>query len=421
MEKDKIIHSKIVIIGAGDAGWSTIQFLRSNPEFSLNNVIVIDATKKFQYQSINTLVGAGHPFKPITNLKSDKFFDGVKRVFSNVKMVHPETNTIECENQEKYSYDVLVIAAGIVINLTKIKGLEECLKDPSIPVGTNYLAEYALKFRKLQNDFKGGHAIFTQPASPIKCGGAPQKIMYLCNDSWSSAKFFRSKLDFRSSFCTGSKVLFVNPFYEEALYKVAQSYNININLEHELVEIDGTRRIAYFKSPSNQKLIPKSFDIMHVTPIQEAPSFIRNSGLSNVDGFVHVNIKTLQHLKYPNIFSIGDSASLPTSKTLSGISEQGDVLSKNINSFLKNKKLESEYNGYTACPIFVGREKLILCEFGYDGKVLPTFFDDQRKPSSMLFYIKSFLMPSLYLIGGPKFMKKLRSVYCPPLFKFLRF
>jgi len=31
----------------------------------------------------------------------------------------------------------------------------------------------AIKTRKMALQFKGGAAIFTQPPSPIKCGGAP--------------------------------------------------------------------------------------------------------------------------------------------------------------------------------------------------------------------------------------------------------
>jgi len=31
-------------------------------------------------------------------------------------------------------------------------------------------------------NFKGGNAVFTQPTTLIKCGGAPQKIAYLAAD-----------------------------------------------------------------------------------------------------------------------------------------------------------------------------------------------------------------------------------------------
>lgn len=37
---------------------------------------------------------------------------------------------------------------------------------------------------RLKEDFKGGKAVFMNPMQPIKCGGAPQKIMYLSNYDW---------------------------------------------------------------------------------------------------------------------------------------------------------------------------------------------------------------------------------------------
>jgi len=47
---------------------------------------------------------------------------------------------------------------------------------------------------------------------------------------------------------------------------------------------------------------------------------------------------------------------LPTSKTLSAVNEQIHVAAANINSFIHGKELKEKYNGYTACPIFVGND-----------------------------------------------------------------
>ena len=69
-----------------------------------------------------------------------------------------------------------------------------------------YSPNYVNKvFPAIQN-FKQGNAIFTFPVMPIKCPGAPQKIMYLAED------YFR-KVNYRTilSFISISN-LFLNKF-----------------------------------------------------------------------------------------------------------------------------------------------------------------------------------------------------------------
>lgn len=49
-----------------------------------------------------------------------------------------------------------------------------------------------------------------------------------------------------------------------------------------------------------------------------------------------VDKHTLQHTKYPNIWSLGDCAGLPCSKTAAAIFSQTEVVVKNFNSSVKN-------------------------------------------------------------------------------------
>ncbi len=51
-------------------------------------------------------------------------------------------------------------------------------------VATNYSSKYAAKTFENIKRFQGGNAIFNMPTMPIKCPGAPQKIMYLADDYW---------------------------------------------------------------------------------------------------------------------------------------------------------------------------------------------------------------------------------------------
>ena len=66
----------------------------------------------------------------------------------------------------------------------QIKGLKPLLDDPLSKVSTNYSPLYASKTFQNVQSFTGGNAIFTMPPLPVKCPGAPQKIMYLAEDYW---------------------------------------------------------------------------------------------------------------------------------------------------------------------------------------------------------------------------------------------
>jgi len=78
---------------------------------------------------------------------------------------------------------MLIVAVGLQLDFSKIKGSIEALqKDPR--VCSNYSPDYVHKTYQAFKAFpkSGGTAIFTMPVMPIKCPGAPQKIMYLFDD-----------------------------------------------------------------------------------------------------------------------------------------------------------------------------------------------------------------------------------------------
>ncbi len=58
--------------------------------------------------------------------------------------------------------------------------LEALEHDPR--VCSNYSTDYVEKTFRAFQGFKTGNAIFTFPNTPIKCGGAPLKAMYLFED-----------------------------------------------------------------------------------------------------------------------------------------------------------------------------------------------------------------------------------------------
>lgn len=384
---------QIVIVGGGNAGISTAsQLLRKNKNL---DIAVIEPSDKHYYQPAWTLVGAGvFNMKNTIHNESDVMPKSVKWIKQKVVTFQPEANTITLDNNETVQYDYLVVAPGIQLNWGDIKGLKETLGKNG--VCSNYSVDNVPYTWECLKNFKGGKALFTNPNTPVKCGGAPHKIMWLAADYFKKHGVFdKTEIQYWS----GGTRLFGVEKYEKTLKKVAERDRVQMNFFTKLVEIDGPNKKAKFVGFGEQNKDKEywvSFDMIHVTPPQSAPDFVRNSPLANAAGWVDVDKFTLQHVKYPNVFSLGDASSLPTSRTGAAIRKQAPVLVKNLLAYMEGKQLTGSYNGYTSCPVVTGYGKLVLCEFDYNNKPLETFPIDQSKERWTMYQLKRRVLPWLY-------------------------
>jgi sulfide:quinone oxidoreductase len=130
-----------------------------------------------------------------------------------------------------------------------------------------------------------------------------------------------------------------------------------------------------------------------------APDFIKRSPLANKDGWVDVDRNTLQHVRWPDVFSLGDVSSLPTSKTGAAIRKQAPVLVKNLLAVRAGRPLPASYDGYTSCPLVTGYGKLILAEFDYTKGPAESFPFDQSKERYSMFALKAYALPRMYWHG----------------------
>jgi sulfide:quinone oxidoreductase len=384
---------QIVIIGGGNAGISTAsQLLRKNKNL---DIAIVEPSENHYYQPAWTLVGAGvFDIKKTIRRESEVMPEKVKWVKQKVVSFQPDTNSITLDNNETISYQYLIVAPGIQINWDAIKGLKETLGRNG--VCSNYSFEQAPYTWECFKNFKGGNALFTNPNTPVKCGGAPHKIMWLAADYFKKQGVFdKASIQYWS----GGTRLFGVDKYEKTLKKVAARDNVDMHFYTKLVEIDGENRKAKFigfGEENKDREYWVDFEMIHVTPPQSAPDFVRNSPLANAAGWVDVDKNTLQHVKYSNIFSLGDASSLPTSRTGAAIRKQAPVLVKNLLAMMEGKPLTASYNGYTSCPVVTAYGKLVLCEFDYNNQPLETFPIDQSKERWSMYQLKRRVLPWLY-------------------------
>ncbi len=384
---------QIVIVGGGNAGISVAaQLLRKIGKL---DVAIIEPALKHYYQPAWTLVGGGaYDIQKTVMDEADVMPSGVDWIRKRASSFAPESNEVTLEGGETVSYDFLVVAPGIQLNWDGVKGLKEGLGKDG--VCSNYSFESAPYTWETIRNFKGGKAIFTNPQTPVKCGGAPHKIMYLAADYFRKQGLLK-KTDIQ--YWSGAAKLFAVAKYENTLLQVCKKADINLNFFQRLEEIDAANKRARFVGfgETNKDVVSwVDYDMIHVTPPQSAPDFIRKSTLVNEAGWVDVNKNTLQHVRYANIFALGDASSLPTSKTGAAIRKQAPVVVANLLALLNREKLEAQYTGYTSCPLVTGYGKLVLAEFDYNNQPMETFPFDQGKERWSMYQLKKQVLPWLY-------------------------
>ncbi|OYR23314.1 bifunctional protein tyrosine phosphatase family protein/NAD(P)/FAD-dependent oxidoreductase [Brucella thiophenivorans] len=389
----------VLIVGAGAAGIATAASLLKRRHGL--NIIIADPAERHAYQPGWTMVGGGI-FKPEDTVRSMAAVmpAHVTWVKTAVAEFDPDHNCVRLSNGRRIDYRILVAAPGIKLDWAAIEGLEETLGRNGVT--SNYRYDTAPYTWSLVKNLQGGKALFTQPPMPIKCAGAPQKALYLSGDHW-----FRSGRinDISIEFHNAGPVLFGVKDYVPVLMEYIKKYRADLQFGSRLVAVAGSKKEARFARVGADGSVveeTRGFDILHVCPPQTAPDFVRASPLANQTGWIDVDETSLQHKRYSNVFSLGDAAGTTNAKTAAAARKQAPIVAENVLATLDGRNLRAAYDGYGSCPLTVERGKIVLAEFGYGGKLLPTFPSwviDGTKPSSLAWYLKSEALPRIYWHG----------------------
>ncbi len=390
-------HYEILVVGGGSAGMTTAAHLAKLLPGGLRktSLAILDPSDKHYYQPLWTLVGGGVYPKEVTERKqADVIPNGATWLRESVSEFFPEQNYVVTSSGTPIQYNYLVVAPGIQVDWGKIPGLSESVGRNG--VCSNYSYDTVTSTWDNIRNFKGGTAIFTHPVPPLKCGGAPQKIMYLA-DSYFRKSGVRDKSEI--IYCSAIANIFQVKRYADTLEKVIERKGIVTKYRTNLIALRTDTKEAVFKHLDTGEESVLRYDMIHVTPPQSSPEFVKKSPLSNQDGWVEVDKYTLQHVRYANIFSLGDASSLPTSKTGAAVRKQAPVVAKNLVSLIQGRPLSATYDGYTSCPLVTGYKSLVMAEFDYDQKPKESFPIDQSKERYSMYLVKKYVVPRLYWHG----------------------
>ena len=386
-------------VSAGTAGLSVAASLLKR-EAGLD-IALIDPSPTYDYQAAWTLVGAGEYSQSATRKSMAELIPkGVKWIAKAVTGFLPNENMIALDDGSMVGYGQLVVCPGLKLNWEAIEGLPQALGKNGVT--SNYRYDLAPYTWELVQKMRGGRALFTQPAMPIKCAGAPQKAMYLSCSNWEEKGVLNN---IEVEMYNAGGVLFGVPTFVPPLMKYVERYKAKLNFMHNLIKVDGPGKTATFEviaADGSKTQVERKFDMIHVVPPQVAPDFVANSPLANSAGWVDVDQHTMQHVKFANVFSLGDAGSMPNAKTTAAIRKQAPIVANNIVRMRKGMKPLAEYDGYGACPLTVEKGKVVLAEFSYGGKLASTFPLDPSVPQRFNWVLKKQVFPALYWFGTLK-------------------
>ncbi|WAP71148.1 bifunctional protein tyrosine phosphatase family protein/NAD(P)/FAD-dependent oxidoreductase [Jiella pelagia] len=388
----------IVIVGAGAGGIAAAASLLARID-SLD-IAIIDPADIHYYQPGWTLVGGG-VFRPEETRRdmASLIPEGVKWIRAAVAAFEPEANAVILEGCRVVKYKKLIVAPGLKLNWHGVEGLEQTLGRNGVT--SNYRYDLAPYTWELVKSMSGGTALFTQPPMPIKCAGAPQKAMYLSAYEWERRGTLKNT---KVEFLNAGGVLFGVKDYIPALMDYVKRYGIDLSFGHDLKKIDGPAKTAWFETTDaegSKDLVERRFDMIHVVPPQTAPDFVRVSPLANKAGWVDVDQWTLRHARHHDVYGLGDVIGAPNAKTAAAARKQAPVVAENVlrDLGLIEEPRQAIYDGYGSCPLTVERGKVVLAEFAYGGKRVPSFpkwFIDDLKPSRTAWLLKEKILPPVY-------------------------
>jgi sulfide:quinone oxidoreductase len=404
------ISGDIVVIGGGSAGIGLLaSLLKRDPHL---NIILIEPSDQHYYQPAWTLVGGGaYDVTKTVRPMADVLPNGVTWIQAAVSELLPEEHTLVLDSGQRVTWKNLIVCPGLRLAWEKIEGLPETLGQHGVT--SNYSYEHAAYTWQLVQQLKNGKALFTQPAMPIKCAGAPQKALYLSCDHWLRQGDLKN---IKVEFNLAGAALFGVPTFVPPLMKYVEKYSAHLAFNANLIKVDGPARKAWFEikdAEGNVRVEEKTFDLLHVVPPQVSPDFIRQSPLADAAGWCEVNPQSLQHLRYPHIFGLGDVCSTTNAKTAAAVRKQIVVVAENLLALRKQAPMPLKYDGYGSCPLTVEKGKVVLAEFGYGGKLLPTFPLDPTVARRSAWFLKASFLPWFYwngMLKGREWLTRLAKV-----------
>lgn len=385
----------IVIAGSGLGGLAVANRLAAMLDGA--KITIVDRKEEHNYQPGYTLVATGiWPVDKVRDRNADFLPADVAWEKDMVAGFDPVANTVITAGGKRIRYDFLVVATGLHLDYAQIEGMDVAAIGRD-GVGSVYASPQAAQatWQAMQAfAARGGEALMTLPATPLKCAGAPLKMTFMLRDRVAQAGTLdRSKIVFHSAL---GNVFGVKPVNDNVLERW-KALGIGVETTHKLAAVDIGRRRATFMTPEGQRdELP--WDFIHVVPPMRAPDAVKGSELAwkegpfAAGGWLEVDKATLQHRRFPNVFGIGDINGTPRGKTAATVKKSAPIVAHNLVEVLAGRKADVAFDGYTSCPLIIREGSAMLIEFDYEGRLVPSLPAIEPLQESYLAWLMKYRM-----------------------------
>jgi sulfide:quinone oxidoreductase len=350
--------SRIVILGAGTGGTLTANRLRKELAADEATITIVDVDDRHVYQPGLLFVpfGLAHP-EDIVRPRGRQLNGALDYREVGVDRVDVEAQVVYLADGKELPYDVLVIATGSRLVPEETEGLtgpgwmEKVFTFYNLPGATALEAKLAT--------FEGGRLVVNVVDMPIKCPVAPLEFSFLA-DWYFTERGIRDRVTI--TYVTPLDAAFTKPVAAKTLGGMLEERHIELVTEFNTGEVDGEAgKLVGFDGREVE------FDLAVVIPAHSGAEYVgRSPGLGDDLDFVLADEHTLQAQVKPNVFVIGDAASIPISKAGSVTHFEGEALVENVVHFLRGEPLRAKYDGHANCFIETGFHKAMLIDFNYE-------------------------------------------------------
>jgi len=350
---------RIVVLGAGTAGTLAANRLRRELGDSAQ-VVVFDRDDRHVYRPGLLFVpfGLADPARLVRSRRA-QLHEGVELRLGTVERVDTEAGAVVLEGGETLPYDVLVIAGGSELQPEETEGLAWGER-----VHTFYTLDGAVALRSALQRLDRGRLVVNPVDLPIACPVAPLEFCFLA-DWFLRSRGVRDRVEL--TYATPLDGAFTKPAASARLAALLEAKGVRVASEFATGSVDGEAGIL--RSWDDREL---PFDLLVSVPLHGGPAFVaRSPGLGDELGFVATDRWTLQAKAAPNVFAIGDAASLPTSKAGSAAHYQAGTLVENVRRTLDGLPPLPTYDGHVNCFVETGFRKALLLDFDYEHEPLP--------------------------------------------------
>ncbi len=355
---------KLVILGAGCAGSMVANKLRKLLSPNEWSITIIDKDDKHIYQPGLLFIPFGiYTSEDVVRCRSQFIPKGVKFIIDDIVAVETTKQVVDTTSGS-YEYDKIIICTGVSLAPEEIPGLMDIWQKKAFDF---YTLEGAVNLHKAMRAFKSGKLVLNIAEFPFKCPVAPLEFVYLA-DAYFIERGLRDQIEI--TFVTPLPGAFTKPKASAFFSQLIGEKNIKIISSYDLIEVDGT----------SQKIISAGgeeieFDLLVSIPPNIGARYLVNSDIAMDDiGYVKTNNHSLKAEKFDNMFVLGDTTTLPTSKAGSVAHFSAEILVENFIREINGEPLRDDFDGHSNCFIETGFDKAALIDFNYDYEPLPGKF-----------------------------------------------